>query len=222
MCGRCVVAIPPEELAKIIANIEVKCSVEPRYNVAPTQQVAVIRSIGDHNVLSMMKWGLIPSWAKDTKIASHTINARSETVAEKPAFRIAIRYKRCIVPTSGFYEWEHAGSIKQPYFIKLANQAPMCLAGIWEHWQAPEGFELETFSILTTSANTLVQPLHDRMPVILHKEDFDLWLGNNVHDPKSLQHLYSPFPADEMEAIKVSNLVNNPKFDSPACIAPVS
>jgi putative SOS response-associated peptidase YedK len=183
--------------------------------------VAVVRNHGEHNRLDLLKWGLVPSWSKDLSFGSHLINARSETVAEKPTFRHAIKYRRCIVPTSGFYEWDHSGGKKQPYYIQLADQSPMCLAGVWESWKAPDGSELETFAILTTSANKLVEPIHDRMPVILYPDTFNLWLSHNMHDPEQLQLLYQPFPAEEMHAFKVPDLVNNPRFDSPACIAQV-
>jgi putative SOS response-associated peptidase YedK len=219
MCGRFVTNIPPEELVKIFGLIETP-KVEPRYNVAPTQNVGVIRSGDDtcHNRLDFLKWGFVPSWSKDLSYGSHLINARSETVAEKPTFRHAIKYRRCIVPTSGFYEWDHIGGKKQPYYIQLADRSPMCLAGVWESWKAPDSSELETFAILTTSANKLVESIHDRMPVILYPDTFNLWLGHNMHDPEQLQPLYQPFPASEMTAYKVPNLVNNPRFDSAACI----
>jgi len=194
---------------------------EPRYNVAPTQQVAVVRSAGEHKTLVLMSWGLVPSWSEDTKIASHTINARSETVAEKPAFRHAIKYNRCIVPVSGFYEWKPVEHHKEPYYIEMANHAPMCLAGIWEKWNAPDHSVLETFSILTTTSNSLLAPIHDRMPVILHPGDFNLWLSKNMHDPQELERLYNPFPSEQMTVYQVPDLVNNPRFDSPACIARV-
>ena len=220
MCGRFVTIIPPEELAKTFAFVE-KPQLEPRYNVAPSQQVAVVRSFGEHNVLTQMKWGLVPSWSKDQSIGSHMINARSETVAEKPSFRHAIKFNRCIIPTSGFYEWLPVEHHKQPYFIQMRDHSPMCFAGIWEHWTAPDKSVLETFSILTTSANSLVAPIHDRMPVILQPEDFNLWLSRNAHSPHELQRLYQPFPSDKMTAFKVPDLVNNPRFDSPACIVKV-
>ena len=222
MCGRFVTIIPPDVLAKIFGLIETP-KLEPRYNVAPTQKVGVVRCCDDTNNkrFNVMKWGFVPSWSKDLSFGSHLINARSETVAEKPTFRHAIKYRRCIVPTSGFYEWDHSGDKKQPYYFQLADQSPMCLAGVWETWKSPDGSELETFAILTTSANKLVESIHDRMPVILYTDDFDLWLSNNMRDPEQLQPLYQPFPAAEMFAYKVPNLVNNPRFDSPACIAQV-
>lgn len=167
MCGRFVANIPADELKGIFALIETP-QLAPRYNVAPTQQVAVVRNQGDRNRLDFLKWGFVPSWSKDLSFGSHLINARSETVAEKPTFRHAIKYRRCIIPTSGFYEWDHSGGKKQPYYIQLADQSPMCLAGVWETWKSPDGSELETFAILTTAANKLVESIHDRMPVILY------------------------------------------------------
>lgn len=220
MCGRFVADIPADELKKIFNPIEVQ-QLEPRFNVTPTQLSAVIRNQGEHNRLDLLKWGLVPGWSKDLSFGSHLINARSESVVEKPAFRHAIKYRRCIIPTSGFYEWSHIGSKKQPYYIHFADHSPMCLAGLWESWKAPDGSELETFTILTTAANKIVERIHDRMPVILHPDTFDLWLSHNMHDPEQLQPLFQPYPATEMTAHKVPDLVNNPRFDSPACIAQV-
>ncbi len=138
MCGRFVANIPADELKKIFNLIEIP-QLEPRFNVAPTQLAAVVRNQGDNNRIDLLKWGLVPAWSKDLSFGSHLINARSESVAEKPAFRHAIKYRRCIIPTSGFYEWEHSGDKKQPYYIQMADQVPMCLAGLWESWQAPDG-----------------------------------------------------------------------------------
>ena len=221
MCGRFVTIIPYEELKQIFDLIESSTRTEPRHNVAPTQQVAVVRNTGEYNALVPMKWGLIPSWSKDASIASHTINARCETIAEKPAFRHAIKYNRCIIPISGFYEWTHTEGKKTPHYIYLSDHAPMSLAGIWEHWMNPEGQDIETFSILTTTSNNLIQPLHDRMPVILQPADYGLWLSKNTHNPHELIHLYQPYSAEKMSLYEVSNLVNNPRFDSPSCIARV-
>jgi len=221
MCGRFVTAIPYEELKQIFDLIESSTRNESRYNVAPTQQVAVVRSSGEHNELTTMKWGLIPSWAKETSSASHMINARCETVAEKPAFRHAIKHNRCIVPISGFYEWSHSDGKKTPHYIYLTDRSPMSLAGIWEHWKSRDGQEIETFSILTTVANSLISPLHNRMPVILQQTDYDLWLRKGMHDPHELTSLYQPYPAEKMDLYEVSNLVNNSRFDSPSCIARV-
>ena len=161
----------------------------------------------------------MPSWSRDLSFGSHMINARSETVAEKPAFRHAIKFRRCIIPVSGFYEWSHSAGKKQPYYIQLADQSPMCLAGLWESWKAPDGGVIETFAIMTTAANKFVEPIHDRMPVILHPDTFTLWLSKNMHDPEQLQPLFLPFPDAAMNAHTVSDLVNNTRFDSPAYIA---
>ena len=222
MCGRFVTIIPYEELKAIYDLVESNLRIQPRFNVAPTQQVGVIRCCdeGNRNRLDFLKWGLIPSWSKDAKIAGHTINARSETVAEKPAFRHAIKYKRCIVPVNGFYEWSHTGATKRPYFIHPADNVPMSLAGIWEQWKGPDG-DMETFSILTTSANKLVSQLHDRMPVILSPDKHALWLNRNMHDAHALVDLYSPYPAELMALHEVSTVVNNPRFDSPDCLTKV-
>jgi putative SOS response-associated peptidase YedK len=189
--------------------------------VAPTQQAAVVRNRGDNNRLDLLKWGLVPAWSKDLSFGSHLINARSENVAEKPAFRHAIKYRRCIIPTSGFYEWSHTGDKKQPHYIRMADHSPMCMAGLWESWKVPDGGELETFTILTTSANKLVAPIHDRMPVILHPDTFSIWLSHNMHNPEQLQQLYQPYPAEKMTSHKVPDLVNNTRFDAPTCIAQV-
>lgn len=221
MCGRFVTVIPADELKAIFDLIE-RPQLEPRYNIAPTQNVGVIRNLGDHNQLDHLKWGLVPSWSKDPSKGASLINARSETVADKPSFRHAIKKNRCIIPVSGFYEWSHAGTEKHPHFIHMVDKAPMCLAGIWEHWKSPDGTDvIETFSILTTSANKLVSALHERMPVILPPDTYGLWLDRNLQDPHHLEHFYSPFPDELMTYYKVPDLVNNPKFDSPACIIKV-
>jgi|ERR1039457_300902 putative SOS response-associated peptidase YedK len=165
MCGRFTSLLTPELLSVIreIFGVPVPETVEPRYNIAPTQMVRVLRNEGDHNRYDLMKWGLVPFWAKDPSIGSQMINARSESVREKPVFRQAIKYRRCIIPSSGFYEWLRTENRKQPYFIHMADSSPMYFAGIWEQWMHPgeEGL-LESFSILTTAANELVAPIHDR------------------------------------------------------------
>lgn len=215
MCGRITLNIPSEILAKIF-NLTEPPSIEPRYNIAPSQLIAAVRHFGDENKLDLLKWGLLPSWSKDQL---HTpINARSETVHEKPMFAHALKYSRCIIPTSGFYEWQASEGAKQPYYIRMSNSGVMGFAGIWEKWKAEDGSEIETCCILTTASNDLMKSIHDRMPVILQAEDYDLWLNRNFHDVRELEHLYKPFPSDLMVAYPVPNLVNNPRFDSPSCI----
>ena len=224
MCGRFTSLLSPELLAVIkeIFGIRTPESVVPRYNIAPTQQTWVIRSAGDHNRLDRMKWGLIPSWAKDPKIGNSLINARSETAHEKPSFRHAIKYNRCIIPASGFFEWLREGNKKLPNYIRFTDNGLMAFAGLWDHWKEP-GTEtmLETFTILTTSANDLVKPIHDRMPVILHPDDYHLWLNKNMHDPEQLRHMYQPFPSDQLTMYRVPDLVNSPANDTPVCITRV-
>lgn len=215
MCGRFTSLLSPE-LLSVIFEIFPPPAVEPRYNIAPSQQFGVVRSDGDRNQFAPMKWGLIPSWAKDPKIGNSLINARSETVAEKPSFRHAIKVNRCIIPASGFYEWEHIGDKKLPNYICMRDGGVMAFAGIWEHWKVPGGKEVvESFSILTTNSNELIAPLHDRMPVILHPHEYALWLDRAITDPEKLKSLYQPYPADLMEMWPVSTLVNSPRNDSP-------
>jgi putative SOS response-associated peptidase YedK len=166
-----------------------------------------------------MKWGLIPDWSKD--LVHTTINARSETVHEKPTFSNALKFCRCIIPSTGFYEWTEEGGRKQPYFIRLLNSGIMGFAGLWERWQGEGGDILETCCILTTEANSLISPVHDRMPVIIGPDHYDLWLDRGFHAVNEFQRLYAPFPSEMMVAHKVPDLVNNVRFDSHACIVQV-
>ncbi len=222
MCGRFVTIIPYEELKAIFDIIESKVRPEPRYNVAPTQTVGVIRQAADStNHYDQLKWGLVPSWSTDPSKGASLINARSETVAAKPSFRHAIKKNRCIIPVSGFYEWTHTGTEKIPHYIHLVNNQIMPLAGIWEYWSDPTGAVLETFSILTTTANKKLDALHERMPVIIHPDNYSMWLDRSLQDPHHLEHLYSPYSDDQIEYFEVPKLVNNTRFDSPACIAKV-
>jgi putative SOS response-associated peptidase YedK len=149
------------------------------------------------------------------------INARAETVHEKPAFRIAVRCRRCIVPSSGFFEWKSENGRKIPCYVRLKDDSPMYFAGIWDNWKTPDGKIIESFSILTTSSNKLIEPFHARMPVMLHPEEFSLWLDREVTDPEKLKHLYQPYPADLMEMYPVSQLVNSPKTEGPELIKPI-
>lgn len=220
MCGRFVADIPEDKLRKLFNLVEIP-PLEARFNVAPAQLAAVVRNKGENNRIDLLKWGLVPGWSKDLSFGSHLINASVENVAEKPAFRHSIKYRRCIIPVSGFYEWSHSDKNKQPYYFQMTDHSPMCLAGLWESWKAPDGSELETFAILTTAANKLVAPIHDRMPMILPPDAFTLWLSHNMHDPDQLQPLFQPSSDAGMIAHKVPDLVNNPRFDSPACIAQI-
>ncbi|MHC1699319.1 MAG: SOS response-associated peptidase [Geobacteraceae bacterium] len=220
MCGRFTFAISPELLTEIF-GITILADLPRRYNIAPTQQVLAVRTTDQGRQASFMRWGLIPSWAKDPAIGRRMINARCESVHEKPAFRHAIRYRRCIIPAGGFYEWQEEGGKKHPLYVRLKDDALMAFAGIWEHWKDPEGQIIETCAILTTTSNELIQPLHDRMPVILRPEAYDLWLDPATTNPEKLQPLYQPFPTDLMEMYPVSTLVNSPRNDFLDCVKPI-
>jgi putative SOS response-associated peptidase YedK len=207
-----------------------------RYNIAPTQNVAIVRQTVENSPreLALVRWGLIPSWAKDTKIGSTLINARSETIAEKPSFRSAFKKRRCLVLADGYYEWAKApaggakaggkgAAKKQPYYITMQDERAFAFAGLWEFWPGPKDQPqpVETCTILTTDTNELTQDLHDRMPVILRPEDYELWLDPQLQEREPLLPLLVPYPSDEMKLTPVSTLVNNVRNDTPACIAPV-
>jgi len=221
MCGRFDLHIPKELLERIF-GVSIFQDIPPHYNIAPSQQVVVIRITPDGNQqVAFLKWGLIPSWAKDPSIGSKMINARSETVDVKPAFRNPLKYRRCIVPANGFYEWQKVEGKKKPLYVKMKDDGPMLFAGLWEHWKTPEGNEIESCTILTTNSNELIKPLHDRMPLILETGDMNLWLDPQVTDPGKLKPLFSPYPAEKMEMYPVSEIVNSPRNDTPQCILPL-
>lgn len=223
MCGRFTLLIPGEELAESF-QLESAPTLAPRYNIAPTQPVAAVRHNSDRGrrELVHMHWGLVPFWAKDPSIGSRMINARSETVSEKPAFRAAFKYRRCIVPASGFYEWRKQNGHKQPYYIHHKDGAPLALAGLWEHWQSADGSELESCTILTTTPNDMMRDLHNRMPVILEPADYDVWLQSDGQNQGELQHLLRPAADEMLTAYPVTTFVNRPQNDAPDCIAPLA
>jgi putative SOS response-associated peptidase YedK len=170
----------------------------------------------------MLRWGLIPFWAKEASIGNKLINARAESVAEKPAFRSSFKKKRCLVPADGFYEWKKEGQSKQPYLIRRRDRHPFAFAGLWSTWKNPEGALVDTFTILTTSPSADVRALHDRMPVILGRHDFALWLDPKVDDALSLQALLVPAPEGNLETLPVSRAVNSPAHDAPDCVQPLA
>lgn len=220
MCGRFTLALPVEMLAEVIGEIE-QGRILPRYNIAPTQQVAVVRQdAGGQRHLSYLRWGLIPPWAKDASVGSPMINARAETVHEKPAFRHAFRSRRCLIPASGFFEWEKKEGRKQPLYIRMKDGGPMIFAGFWESWKSPDGGIVESCTILTTSANSLIRPIHDRMPVILGRSDWDTWLSRDA-TREQLTMLFQPYPSDLLHLYPVGTGVNNPRNDSPDLIDPL-
>jgi putative SOS response-associated peptidase YedK len=192
---------------------------EPRYNIAPTQPVPVVRQVGPTRVLSQMRWGLIPSWARDGSMSASLINARSETVLEKPAFRDSFRLRRCLIPADGFYEWKRSGNAKQPFHFGMRDDAPFAFAGIWDRWRSPGGEMIESCSILTITPNELLMDVHDRMPVILPRERHQAWLTSPDTWTGALRGMLVPFDATWMKGHQVSTLVNRPENDSPACAA---
>jgi len=223
MCGRFTLSSPPEILASLF-DLEEVPALSPRYNIAPTQPVAVVRLDLEREAreLTFLRWGLVPFWAKDPAIGSRLINARAETVAEKPAFREAFRHRRCLVPASGFYEWEKTEGGKQPFFFHAAADAPLAIAGLWERWKAPDGETLETCTLLTTEADDVVQPVHDRMPVVVRPQDYDLWLDPSATGADRLGALLGPGAGVRLVAHPVSTRVNTPANDGPELVAPLA
>ncbi|MBZ5588710.1 MAG: SOS response-associated peptidase [Acidobacteriia bacterium] len=217
MCGRFTQAAPGEVIAELFDLPEVP-KLAPRHNIAPTQAVAAVRTVaGGGRELAWLHWGLIPSWAKERAIGSRLINARAETVAEKPAFRAALRSRRCLVLADGFFEWQRLGTRKQPYFISFRDRRPFAFAGLWELWQGEGGDPIESCTIITTTANDVVAPVHDRMPVILDPDDHKVWIDAAVLDPGSVVRLLRPHPAGGMQAYPVSPRVNSPGNDDESC-----
>lgn len=221
MCGRYSLTTPAEAVRRVFGYTE-RPNLMPRTNIAPTQDVAAVR-LGDDRARHFvsLRWGLIPSWAKDATIASKMINARGETVAEKPAFRAAFRARRCLIPADGFYEWKTEGGVKQPYRIARADREPFAFAGLWERWEkAPDGVPVETSTIITTDANETLQAIHHRMPVILASADFAAWL-DPAAKPADLQALLRPFPPQDLVAYRVSRRVNAVANDDLSLIEPL-
>ncbi|MEO8893479.1 MAG: SOS response-associated peptidase [Coleofasciculaceae cyanobacterium] len=219
MCGR----YSQQQSAEIIAQafqVDHVPPLKPRYNIAPTQSVATILQTAKNRQFKMLHWGLIPSWAKDTKISSKLINARAETVAEKPSFRSAFRQRRCLILADGFYEWQQQeNKQKQPFYFRMSDQSPFAFAGLWEYWNAQEtGETIESCTIITTEPNDLMKSVHNRMPVILEPKNYDLWLDPEVKKSELLQPLLNPYPAEEMTAFAVSKVVNKPSNDTAECI----
>lgn len=222
MCGRFTLTTSPEQLRAAFYGLSVPDQVQSRYNIAPTQPVAVVANDEKFQV-DFFAWGLIPSWAKDPAIGSRMINARAETLAEKPSYRSAFRRRRCLVLADGFYEWrqEPGKRSKTPMYIKLESGQPFAFAGLWENWNSPDGSNIRSCTIITTEPNRLMQTIHNRMPVILPEEVFPAWLEARETEPASLQHLLAPFPAELMSAYPVSTLVNSPANEDARCIQPL-
>ena len=226
MCGRFTLRAPADQLALLFGLSDEPVTV-PRYNIAPTQPVALVRMNASlqEREWALAIWGLIPSWSKDPSIGSRMINARSETVAEKPSFRAAYKRRRCLIATDGFYEWQKIEKRKQPHFITMVDDRPFAFAGLWEQWSGPDGSELESCTILTTEPNELMAPLHNRMPVIVDPLDYEDWLGSGRDDPREhlaiLPHLLRPYSSEKMKTTPVSTFVNSPRNEGADCILPI-
>ncbi|WP_044748965.1 SOS response-associated peptidase [Bacillus alveayuensis] len=219
MCGRFTLTIDENKVLDRFNAVKANdFEYVRRYNIAPSQAVLAIVNDGEKNRLGQLRWGLVPFWAKDIKIGYKMINARAETLAEKPAFKHAFKRQRCIIPADGFYEWKKALKGKQPMRIKLKSDEVFGFAGLWDRWKSPEGTVIHSCTIITTEPNELMADIHNRMPVILRKEDEETWLNRSIEDNDLLHDLLKPFPADEMEAYEVSTLVNSPKNDVPELI----
>lgn len=228
MCGRYAYAVRREQIKKEFKAVVGKSAAdEPRYNVAPSQMIDAVLNHEGERILSRLKWGLVPSWAKDAEIGSRLINARAETLGEKPSFREAFKKRRCVVPASGFYEWKKAGGGggggKQPFYFYLNEREVFGFAGLYEQWlDRQTGELLETCTIITTAANEILKPVHDRMPVILSAGDYDEWLDEKAFDADRAQKLLKPYPAREMSAHPVGKSVNVPDSDSARLIEPLN
>ncbi len=228
MCGRFTLTTSPDELQaafdwlKMPPEMSEAQGGRPRYNIAPTQPVAVVPNDG-FNRLDYFTWGLVPSWAKDPNIGSRMINARAETLAEKPSFRNAFKRRRCLILADGFYEWQviPGQKSKQPMYITLEDHRPFAFGGLWEIWKSPDGSEIYSCTIITTEPNPLMATIHNRMPLILPPESYTQWLNPNEQRPEALKSLLEPYPASQMAAYPVSSLVNSPANDTPELVEPL-
>jgi putative SOS response-associated peptidase YedK len=215
MCGRYKLLFNAEELAQRFAAIVGDLAIEPSYNIAPGTYEPIVRQEGAVRRLEAFWWGLVPQWAKEKAFGARTVNARAETIATRPAFRAAFRYRRCLVPADAYYEWkELPGKRKQPYLFRMASGEPFAFGGLWESWNGPDG-ELRSFCLITTVPNELASRVHDRMPVIIAPEDYARWLDPKLTDPARIEPLVRTFPAEEMISYPVSTKVSNARHQGP-------
>jgi putative SOS response-associated peptidase YedK len=221
MCGRYLIITTPEAMRAFFRYLE-QPNFPPRYNVAPTQPIPVVRLWEGARHFALVRWGLIPGWVKDPRGFSLIINARGDSVLDKPAFRNAMRYRRCLVPADGFYEWKAEGPRKRPFAIRPRARTPLAFAGLWEVWTGPNGEEVETAAIVTTAANRALRPLHDRVPVVLAPDTYDAWLDCRGVDAQSATALIAPPPEDFFEAYEISPAVNRTENDSADLLIPAS
>ena len=220
MCGRFALLTHAEALIERFGVEEVIKRPEPRYNIAPSQNVTVVVQRGTRQ-LTEMHWGLVPSWAKDVSVGNRMINARAESIAEKPAFRAAFKKRRCLIISDGFYEWRKVGKVKTPMHIRLKNREPFAFAGLYEYWKTKSGKMLESCAIVTTTPNEMLTSIHNRMPVILSPEKEEEWLNPDNQNVSDLIQMLRPYSSKQMEAFEVSDFVNSPSNQGPLCIRPV-
>ncbi len=221
MCGRFALIASAPRLARLLGLMDVP-ELPPRYNIAPSQSVAAVRtSRGDRPELVLMRWGLIPAWSKTPGKDYRMINAKAETLAQRPAFRTAYRRRRCLIPADGFYEWKRLSDRKQPYYFSMEDGEPFVFASLWEQWRGPDEDIIDSCAIITTEPNGIVAAVHNRMPAILAEQDYDTWLDPDHQDTNTLDALLKPYDANPMVATPVSAHVNNPRNDDPRCVEPV-
>ncbi len=221
MCGRYTLKTPIDVLARYFEAEDHPSSLAPSYNIAPTQEVAAVIEEDEKRKLEVFRWGLIPSWAKDPAIGNKMINARAETVSEKPSFRSAFKKRRCLIVADGFYEWQKTDNGKQPYHFRMKDGSLFAFAGLWESWDK-EGEEIRSCSIITTEANDLMDEIHHRMPVILPPENYSVWLDQGFDEKEALSDLLKPYPSEEMEVYPVSRRVNKPANNEPSVVEPAA
>lgn len=222
MCGRYSLSVSFEELLRYFNLTEETRTLDPRYNIAPSQSVPAVRLEEGRRELALLQWGLVPFWSREPSTGFHTINARSETAHSSPAFRASFRHRRCLIPASGFFEWQKRGKEKQPYYIFRKDGAPLTFAGLWDRWESQDRSQsIESCTILTTAASGLVARLHDRMPVILEPGDFDLWLDPAEHRPEKLAPLLGSAESSVLSMHPVSRYVNKAGNEGPECIEPL-
>jgi putative SOS response-associated peptidase YedK len=219
MCGRYTVTATPEAI-RALFHYEEQPNFPPRFNIAPTQPIAVVRLMDGKRQFALMRWGLLPSWVKDPKAFTLLINARGESVTEKPAFRAAMKRRRCLIPADGFYEWKALPGRKQPFYIRTKSGEPFAFAGLWETWTGPNGEEFDSAAIITTRANKTLAPIHDRMPLVIPPDAFDLWLNCDQIDAATASALIAPAQEDLFEAYEISPAVNRTANDNPKLIEP--
>ena len=222
MCGRFTLTVDAESIQMHFPWLKVPAQMTPRYNIAPSQPIAVVPNQGKNEV-DFFTWGLIPSWAKDPKIGNKMINARSETLGEKPSFRNAYKRRRCLILADGFYEWvkQPGQKTKSPFYVQMESKEPFAFAGLWEVWESPDGSLIKSTTIITTQPNDKIATIHTRMPVILPKDSYDTWLSTEEKKPEELNHVLRPYPSEELILYPVSRSVNSPANDSPECILPL-